>query len=72
MELLQQAKADPVVMAIKGSSTFSQAPGLESYNQIQFSAISKTHFEGVSYPSVKMHSANSTAPADWDNFIVRN
>ena len=46
---------------MKGYSTTSKAPELETYHQMQFSVISGHS----SYPSAEMQSAYSIAPPDW-------
>ena len=66
-ELSLRVRADQVVMAMKGYSTFSKDPIKELYHQIQFNVISWTHVSEGSYPSAEMVSAYSSTPADWSS-----
>ena len=62
-----QFKVDLRIIVTKGYSTFPKAPGLETYQQIQFSVITKILRGGRSYPTAEVQSASSTAPADRAN-----
>ena len=52
------------VIAMKGYSTFSKAPELESHHQTQFSIISRTLIAGWDYLSAEMQPAYSKTRGD--------
>ena len=61
-------RVDLGVIAIKGNSIISKAPGLEPHNQIQFSVISGHSFGGLT-PSEKGQSPYSTASTNRAVFV---